>query len=487
MVNNVSFIGTYNKNYVENAIQINFLDTEDIRTKLIGNNIKICVNCIVERQLEICENNWQDIKSSNIDITNNIAKNCSELNIHLIHLSTDYVFDGQTAPYYPSDETNPLQNYGISKLISEKRVISKCKEYTIIRVPVLYTDNINNFEENAVTLIGKKVLNRIETSKEDNYSIRRPNYIPDFCQFLLDMIKEPKLGIFHYCNPHDRITKYEMSTIISNCLHKTNHILPINEEPRDGAERPKDTFLKDTKYNIYDYSFTPIYLGLEKCFRKLSHPQLNVNTNENTSNVFFMIDLDGTLIDTDILHYKGYNAALKEYNVELIYQEYLKIINNKGIDNYLTSNFPNEKDKIKASKNKYIQGVDNISFMKNADSLIKYIDAFNINHVVVTNTSLENVNYFKCKQPLLCKLKNWVTREDYCLPKPDSECYITAKNRFYNNEKSIIGIENSIVGYNSLKHVTDCIYIITDKDDYQYNYFKKADVYLINDFNGVFN
>jgi dTDP-4-dehydrorhamnose reductase len=482
----INYIGTYNSNYIENSIKINFQNIEDIKNKLLEIKPTICINSIVERQLEICENNWIETKKVNIDITNNLAKVCNELNIHLIHISTDYVFDGMNAPYYPEDETNPLQNYGISKLISEKKVIAKCKKYTIIRVPVLYSDNIKNFEENAVTLIGKKVLNRIETFSEDNFSIRRPNYIPDFCNFIVDLIKEPKIGIYHYCNPYDKITKFEMSKIISEYLHKNHSILPINEEPKDGAERPKDTMLKDNKYDITKYNFISIKNGLEKCFHKIWHPKLDINSNLNIEDIFFMIDLDGTLLNTDYLHFEAYNKVFKIYNKELSYNDYLYILNNEGMDNYLTHNFQNDKDKIKIDKNNHLHLIEKIEFIKNADLFIDYINKYNINHVVVTNTSSKNIKFFKEKVPLLNKLKNWIVREDYNIPKPDSECYNLGKNKFYKNEKYIIGIENSIAGHKSIKNLTNCIYIITEKNDSQYNYFKKNDVYLIQDYISIF-
>ena len=484
--NNINYIGTYNNNYIKNSIKINFNEILDIENKILEINPTICINCIVERQLEICENNWDAIKKTNIDITNNLAKICSKLNIHLIHISTDYVFDGMNAPYYPENETNPLQNYGISKLISEKKILAKCKLYTIIRVPVLYSDNIKNFEENAVTLIGKKVLNRIETSKEDNFSIRRPNYIPDFCNFILDIILQPKNGIFHFCNPNDKITKYEMSKIISKYLNKKHNIIPINDEPKDGAERPKDTLLLDNKFDILKYSFTPINIGLEKCFSKLYHPELNIHNNYNINDIFFLIDLDGTLIDTDMIHYECYQKCFKKYNIDIDYNKYLNILNSIGIDNYLKNNYSELRDEIKKEKNSYIKNIDKIEIIKNADILIDYIYKYNINHVVVTNTSSDNVNFFKNKIPILSKLNNWITREDYINPKPDSECYNLAKNKFYKNEKYIIGIENSIAGYLSIKNLTESIYIITDKNKEDYTYFKKENVYLINDYISIF-
>jgi len=484
--NNINYIGTYNLNKVNKSIKVNFFDQSELEKIITNINPTICINSIVERRVDVCDNDWNLTKKTNIEITNNLVKICAKLNIHFIHISTDYVFDGKNAPYYPDSDTNPLQNYGISKLISEMKVISNTQNYSIIRVPVLYTDDISNFEENAVTLIGKKVLNRIEISKEDNYSIRRQNYIPDFCYFILDLIKNPKIGVYHYCNPNEKITKYEISILISNILHKNHHILPINQEPNDGVERPKDTFLKDNKYDINQYQFTPLIFGLERCFSKIYHPKLDFNSSLNTKDIFFMIDLDGTLINTDIVHFNAYKEALKKYNYDLDYNNFDKILNNEGIDVFLKNTFEAKTDEIKVLKNQILKKTETIELIKNSDILINYISNFNINHVVVTNTSRNNVNFFKEKVPILNKLKNWVVREDYVKSKPNSECYIYGKNNFYTNEKYIIGIENTINGYNALCNLTKCIYMITDINNYNYNQLKKKDIYLINDYMSLF-
>jgi dTDP-4-dehydrorhamnose reductase len=486
-IKNIEYIGTYNNNFTENSIKVDFFNLTELETVLNDNKVTVCVNCIVERQVDLCETNWVSIKKTNIDIANNLAKVCSKTNVYLIHISTDYVFDGLNSPYYPSSQPNPLQNYGMSKLISEYKVIANIKNYIIIRVPVLYTDNINNFQDTAVTLIGKKVLNRIDPTKEDNYSIRRPNYIPDFCKFIVDFIVNPKNGVYHFNNPHDKITKYEISNIISNYLNKNQLIIPINEEPNDGVERPKDTFLKDDKYDISIYNFTPLVEGIEKCFKKLWHPKLDLESDENTKNVFFMIDLDGTLINSDKIHYNSYRKCLLNAGVDLDYDTYYNILENEGIDKFIENKFGVESNNlIKKKKNKLLKDAEIVEFIENADKFIEWIDKYSVNHVVVTNTSSDSVEFFKSKLPLLNKLKNWIVREDYKIKKPNSECYELGKTKFYKNESNIIGIENSISGFSALKNLTSCIYIVTDKTFPSYNKLKNEDVYLINNFISIY-
>ena len=115
-----SVVGTYNNNYYNGLIKIDFLDSNNLEEKIKEINPDVCISNIAERQNETCENQWNKVKKINIDIPHNLSVVCKKLNIFLIHISTDYVYDGQVTPFSPESLTNPLQNYGISKLIAEK-------------------------------------------------------------------------------------------------------------------------------------------------------------------------------------------------------------------------------------------------------------------------------------------------------------------------------------------------------------------------------
>ena len=154
----IEWIGSYFSRPCANSSYVNFLEIDKLREHFRQTNPTHCVNCIAERAVDVCEQKWQLTKQNNIDIVRNLATVCKEQNIHFVHISTDYVFDGETPPFTPESRPNPLQSYGISKLIAELRVQLLLPSATIIRVPVLYTDSYHNFTETAVTLIGKKVL-----------------------------------------------------------------------------------------------------------------------------------------------------------------------------------------------------------------------------------------------------------------------------------------------------------------------------------------
>jgi dTDP-4-dehydrorhamnose reductase/beta-phosphoglucomutase-like phosphatase (HAD superfamily) len=476
----INYIGTYHSRSIPNSLNINFENENEIYSLLKEKEIKICINCIVQRQIEICENNWNEIKRVNIDIVDKLSRQCNLLNIYLIHISTDYVFDGKKAPYYPESETNPLQNYGISKLISEKRIIQNMisTAYTIIRVPVLYNNNYENLSENAVTIIGKKILNEIEETSEDNYSIRRPVYIDDFCDFILCFINKKEIGIYHYYNPVDKGTKYDTVKMIANYLGKNTKHIVSNQNGGNMTNRPYDTELKDNKYDIYKYHKTSLNEGIEKCFSRWKHPSI-LNSPPNT--FFLLMDLDGTILNTDKTHYKAYKKIFDSYNIQFTYEEFEKIINESSMETFILSKNIDLFD-IKNKKLAYLLEDNDIEFIKGADLFLEHLIRCNINYVIVTNTSSNVVEHYKNCLPLLRKVSNWITREDYIYPKPNSEAYEIAIQKYYKNEKCKIGFENTLNGYESIKEMVNYHYFITNKSSYIYNKIKKEDIYLIKDY-----
>lgn len=174
--------------------------------------------------------------------------------------------------------------------------------------------------------------------------------------------------------------------------------------------------------------------------------------------MIFLIDLDGTLLDSDHLHYEAWSRVLNEPPEHIEH-----IIKTIGMEKYLErSNF----QKLKNVKFEEMFKVQKIDFIENADKFIDFVDDNNINHVVVTHTDKLVVDFFKERVPKLKTLKNWVVREDYDRPKPDPECYKLALKLYGNNDKHIIGFENSEHGIKSMSHVTPNIIKIGKRTNY---------------------
>jgi S-adenosylmethionine synthetase len=490
--NNIDIIGTYNTKPTENLVHIDFLNIEDLENKILNLNPDICISCIAERENEKCEKYWDIIKKTNIDIAYNLSVICKKLNIFLIHLSTDYVYDGINPPFTPYSETNPLQNYGISKLIAEKRIISHFNDntkYLILRIPVLYSDTQINLNESAVTIIAKKVMNKIEIFKEDDYSQRHPLFINDFALFLLKKCLTRNIYNIHcFYNPYDTYTKYQISELCSKILNKNNNnIIPIKQQP-DNILRPRDTYLYDDQIELYikHNQITLLENGLKLCLNKFIHPQIN---NHNNKDLFLLIDVDGTLVDSEIIQWKSYRDALIEYNIDYDFDTFTKICHNGDIKEYLFKNYnisTEQYNDIKYKKKEHMKKYKNeLKLIDGCENFINNIIKNNINYCVVTNSSRDTVELYKNTIPELNLLQNWIYRENYINPKPSSECYELALKKYYLNEKYIIGFENSICGLKALQNITKIIYFVTYKDYLFYDDIKNEDIYLIKNFNDI--
>jgi len=452
---NKLYIATYYSNKIEKKNYFEF-DFNKLDELIYIYKPILIINCIVNRFVDDCENKWNEIKEINI----NIPKKLLSYNIKLIQISTDYIFDGSKSPYNPDNLGNPIQNYGISKYLAELEIINHGLNYLIIRVPVLFNDDYKNLNESSITQIGKKLFNLDNIkSNEDNICIRRPIYIPLFVNFIYDAIIYNYSGIYHFYNPIDKLTKYDILKKISNILNLSHsHITPVLEL----NNRPYDTQLIDNKYNINDYynnyNFDDLLL---KCFNKFSHPK-------DLKNCFLLIDLDGTLIDSENLHFESYNQITNITKEEFYFKNQHNILNYSNDIKLLKKQILKEK-----LKN------NNLNLINGALEFINYINNNNINYCIVTNSDNETIELFKEKQPILNNIKNWICKNDYINKKPSNECYKKAIDLYHKNNEIIIGIENTIAGYYALKSLTDIIYIKINNNE---NLFKNFDVYLFSNF-----
>lgn len=172
--------------------------------------------------------------------------------------------------------------------------------------------------------------------------------------------------------------------------------------------------------------------------------------------MYFLIDLDGTLLNTDHLHYEAWAKVLK------LSPEYIeKVVTTHGI-NYILEDFP-DPSYLRRQKIKEMLKFEKIQLVKNADTFINFIIDNKIDHTVVTNTDRKVVEHFKRKVPILNKLKKWIVREDYEKPKPDPECYRIALG---DRDDVVFGFENSREGIEALSKVTNNIFHIHPETDY---------------------
>jgi len=171
-----------------------------IKSFLKKYKINLIINCAAYTNVDNSEND--KIISDNVNnlAVNNISKLCEELEIQLIHISTDYVFDGlKQIPYNELDNTNPNNHYGQTKLSGEKKILSfNLKKSIIIRTSWLYSIYDNNFVS--------KILFKLKNNKEIyvvKNEIGSPTNSYDLSKTIMEIIPHltnTKTEIFHFSN-----------------------------------------------------------------------------------------------------------------------------------------------------------------------------------------------------------------------------------------------------------------------------------------------
>ncbi len=216
---------------------------KDQLTKLVSEIQPLyIVHTAAMTNVDACELNQAKCDMINVDTVKTLVDLCKINNIHLIHLSTDFIFDGMKGAFYTEeDDPNPLSYYGLSKLKSEKIILNTMSRYTIIRTILVYGLVDNNDRSNIVLW----VKNSIENKKEINVvtdQYRMPTLAEDLAESCLLAIENDAFGIFNVSS-NKLMSIYEIAIEVAKMFHlDVNYIKPIiTSELNLPAKRPFKT------------------------------------------------------------------------------------------------------------------------------------------------------------------------------------------------------------------------------------------------------
>lgn len=173
-------------------------DYEAIKKMMQGIKPDAVVNCSALSTPDYCEQHHDETFAINVAAVEHLAQCCEQCNCRLIHLSSDFVFDGKADRLYnEKDLPAPVNYYGLSKYLSEIMVAKTCSSYAIARVVVVYGKALKGQHGNIVQL----VKNRLEAGQEirvvsDQY--RTPTWVQDIAEGI-KLLLDSKNGIYHIC------------------------------------------------------------------------------------------------------------------------------------------------------------------------------------------------------------------------------------------------------------------------------------------------
>lgn len=235
-----------------NRSELNLCSEDNIRNYILNSNCEAIVHCAAYTQVDKAEDEKDLCIKINATATKHIVKCAKILDIPMIYISTDYVFDGtKDGEYTENDETNPINIYGESKLAGEKYVQEILDKYYIVRTSWVFNINGKNFIETMLRL--SKANNQLSIV---NDQIGSPTYTKDLSRLLVDMLETSKYGLYHATN-EGYCSWYEFADTIFKLANINIDIKAINSnEYASRAKRPLNSKLSKNK--LIEYGFKPL-------------------------------------------------------------------------------------------------------------------------------------------------------------------------------------------------------------------------------------
>ena len=237
-----------------NSSEVNILDKNSIRSFIRDIKPELIINCSAYTNVNLAEEESKNCIMLNLNGVENLVNECEQQNIHIVHISTDYVFDGRkSSPYTEFDEPNPLNIYGSSKRDAEKFLINNYINFSIIRTSWLYS----GFKKNFLKTIFLRALMKepLNVQSRERGTPTDAIELAFAIERLSNNLKFAKSKTFHFSGNHSVSWKQFANDIISVAfeLGFLKDKLEINDYVYDNASasvaiRPINSALDSSKF-----------------------------------------------------------------------------------------------------------------------------------------------------------------------------------------------------------------------------------------------
>lgn len=242
------------------SADLDITNEEKVASFFESNQIDFCINTAAYTAVDKAESESEKANTVNVIGPENLAKACKASGATLIHISTDFVFDGTSSrPYSEEDPTNPIGIYGQTKLNGEKKVADNCTKYYIIRTSWVYSQFGNNFMKTMLRLAQDR-----DTLNVVNDQIGTPTNAVDLAEAIVAIIKHPNSseeqnsGIYNFSN-EGICSWFDFAKEIFriNAIPITVNPIPTEAYPTP-AKRPAYSVLDKSKIKaIFDINIKP--------------------------------------------------------------------------------------------------------------------------------------------------------------------------------------------------------------------------------------
>ena len=249
---------------------LDLLKLDTISFFLNNINPSVIVNCAAYTSVDKAETESKLANTINYKAVDIISKWTNENNKKLIHVSTDYVFDGLSKlPLSENSKTKPVNEYGSSKLKGEQVCLKNDTNSIIIRTSWLYSSFGNNFLKTMIELMKKN-----NSVKVVNDQIGSPTYAYDLAKVILKIIVNYKTesGLFHYSNEGE-ISWFEFARSIRELYKLDCEIIGVSsKEFKTLAKRPQYSLLNKSKIKkIFNLEIPNYKKSLKNCIKVIKN------------------------------------------------------------------------------------------------------------------------------------------------------------------------------------------------------------------------
>jgi dTDP-4-dehydrorhamnose reductase len=249
---------------------LSIADPDAINTFFARERPAYCINCAAYTAVDKAESEKESAFLINGDAVGYLATACRDNNTRLIHISTDYVFDGLSAiPLKETDPTGPINIYGASKLEGERQALQLHPDGTlIIRTAWVYSEFGNNFVRTMIRLMKERPSINVVSDQ-----VGSPTYAADLAAAILHIIigTSPFIpGLYHYSN-EGRISWYEFALAIRDIIGSTCevHPIPTTQYPTPAKRPPFSLLDKSLIRSTYHLTIPEWRPSLITCIGKI--------------------------------------------------------------------------------------------------------------------------------------------------------------------------------------------------------------------------
>jgi dTDP-4-dehydrorhamnose reductase len=222
------------------------------------------INTAAMTNVDTCESERELCRELNVGAVEHLVKACERNNIHLVHLSTDFIFDGEDGPYSEDAEPNPLSYYGLTKLQAEDLLKASTCRWAILRTIIVY-GLVSDMSRSNIVLWAKGALEKGEPINVVNDQWRMPTLAEDLAIACILAVKKEAQGVFN-TSGKDLMSIIEIVERVADFYHLDKSLInPVSADTlNQTAKRPKKTgFILDKAVNELSYSPRSFEEGME--------------------------------------------------------------------------------------------------------------------------------------------------------------------------------------------------------------------------------